>query len=212
LHPSHPLVAHQPTKAAIRQRYGANAELSFTSANAPWATRSRPQFGPLRTFVMGGFDHHNHTILVGVRRARRYYSNYKAEFTIAAPSAAYKQVHKYTGINFPLIGMSARAKNADRPDRRPPRAVRPQSGGSRAMAAASDRHAARLVFQSESRSDCGIGWQRSPTCSRVTRARGAARLARPGPPRLRAALARSSPRSRGTAGTIRAERPRLAPT
>ena len=53
-----------------------------------------------------------------------------------------------------------------------------QIGGSRAMAAVSDRHAARLVFQSESRSECGIGWQRSPTCSRVTRARGARRGSR----------------------------------
>ena len=68
------------------------------------------QFGPLCTFVMGGFDHHNHTIPVGVRRARRYYCNYKTEFTIAAPLAAYKQVHKYTGMNFPLIGMSGRLR------------------------------------------------------------------------------------------------------
>ena len=60
------------------------------------------QFGPLRTFVMSGFDHHNHTALVGVRRARDI--NYKAEFTIAAPLATYRQVHKYTGMNFPLIG------------------------------------------------------------------------------------------------------------
>jgi hypothetical protein len=68
------------------------------------------QFGPLRTFVMGGFDHHNHTILVGVRRARRYYSNYKTEFTFAAPLAAYKKVHKYTDMNFPLIGMCVKRR------------------------------------------------------------------------------------------------------
>jgi hypothetical protein len=36
--------------------------------------------------------------------------NYKTEFTIAAPLAAYKQVHKYTGMNFPLIGRSGRRR------------------------------------------------------------------------------------------------------
>ena len=41
---------------------------------------------------------------------------------------------------------------------------------------------------------------------------GAVRLARPGPPRPPAALARSSPGSRGTGGMIRAGRLRAAPT
>jgi hypothetical protein len=47
-----------------------------------------------------------------------------------------------------------------------------------------------------------LGWTRAP---------GAVRLERPGPPRPPAALARSSPGSRGTGGTIRAGRPRAAP-
>ncbi len=51
---------------------------------------------------MDGFDHRNHTVLAGVRRARDI--NYKTEFTIAASLATYRQVHKYTGTNLPLIG------------------------------------------------------------------------------------------------------------
>ncbi|HJZ25389.1 MAG TPA: hypothetical protein VJ370_03850 [Streptosporangiaceae bacterium] len=52
---------------------------------------------------MDGSDHRNHTVLVGVRRARDI--NYKAEFTIVARLATYRQVHKYTGMNVPLIGI-----------------------------------------------------------------------------------------------------------
>jgi len=52
---------------------------------------------------MGGFDHRNHTVLAGVRSARDI--NYKAEFTIVARLATYKQAHKYTGMNLRLIGM-----------------------------------------------------------------------------------------------------------
>jgi hypothetical protein len=55
---------------------------------------------------MDGSDHRNHTVLVGVRRVRDI--NYKAGFTIAARLATYRQVHKYTGMNLPLIGRSGR--------------------------------------------------------------------------------------------------------
>jgi transposase len=41
----------------------ANAELCFTPTNASWANPIEPQFGPVRTFVMGGSDHPNHTVL-----------------------------------------------------------------------------------------------------------------------------------------------------
>jgi DDE superfamily endonuclease len=41
----------------------ANVELCFTPTNASWANPIEPQFGPIRTFVMGGSDYHNHTVL-----------------------------------------------------------------------------------------------------------------------------------------------------
>jgi hypothetical protein len=33
--------------------------------NASWANPIEAQFGPVRTFVMGGSDHPNHTVLAG---------------------------------------------------------------------------------------------------------------------------------------------------
>ena len=42
-----------------------NTELCFTPTNASWANPVEAQFGPLRTFVMGGSDHPNHTVLAG---------------------------------------------------------------------------------------------------------------------------------------------------
>ena len=49
---------------AIRAWAGhANVELCFTPTSASWANPIEAQFGPLRTFVMGGSDHPNHTIL-----------------------------------------------------------------------------------------------------------------------------------------------------
>ena len=41
----------------------ANVELCFTPTNASWANPIEAQFGPLRTFVMGGSDHPSHTVL-----------------------------------------------------------------------------------------------------------------------------------------------------
>jgi hypothetical protein len=38
-------------------------ESCFTSVNASWANPIEAQFGPVRTFVMGGSDHRNHTVL-----------------------------------------------------------------------------------------------------------------------------------------------------
>ena len=37
--------------------------LCFTSTSASWANPIEAQFGPLRTFTMGGSDHPNHTLL-----------------------------------------------------------------------------------------------------------------------------------------------------
>ncbi len=49
---------------AIRRWAGrANVELCFTPVNASWANPIEAQFGPVRTFVMGGSDHRNHTML-----------------------------------------------------------------------------------------------------------------------------------------------------
>jgi hypothetical protein len=42
---------------------GNNVELCFTPTCASWANPIEAQFGPLRTFVMGGSDHPNHTVL-----------------------------------------------------------------------------------------------------------------------------------------------------
>jgi transposase len=51
---------------AIRRWAGrANVELCFTPTNASWANPIEAQFGPVRTFVMGGSDHPNHTVLAG---------------------------------------------------------------------------------------------------------------------------------------------------
>jgi transposase len=49
---------------AIRSWAGrANVELCFTPTSASWANPIEPQLGPVRTFVMGGSDHPNHTVL-----------------------------------------------------------------------------------------------------------------------------------------------------
>ena len=41
----------------------ANAGLCFTPTSASWANPIEAQFGPLRTFTMGGSDHPNHVVL-----------------------------------------------------------------------------------------------------------------------------------------------------
>jgi hypothetical protein len=38
-------------------------KLCFTPTNAYWANPIGAQFGPIRSFLMGGSDHPNHTIL-----------------------------------------------------------------------------------------------------------------------------------------------------
>jgi len=49
---------------AIRRWAGReNAGLCFTPVNASWANPIEAQFGPVRTFVMGGSDHPSHTVL-----------------------------------------------------------------------------------------------------------------------------------------------------
>ena len=40
-----------------------NVELCFTPTNVSWANPIEAQFGPLRTFTMGGSDHPSHTVL-----------------------------------------------------------------------------------------------------------------------------------------------------
>jgi transposase len=58
------------TPAIRRWAERANVELCFTPTNASWANPIEAQFGPLRTFVMGGSDHPNHTVLA--RRLQDY--------------------------------------------------------------------------------------------------------------------------------------------
>lgn len=45
-------------------------QLCFTPTSASWANPIEAQFGPLRTFTMGGSDHPNHTVLA--RRLQEY--------------------------------------------------------------------------------------------------------------------------------------------
>ena len=47
-------------------------KLCFTPTSASWANPIEAQFGPLRTFTMGGSDHPNHTVLA--RRLQDYLS------------------------------------------------------------------------------------------------------------------------------------------
>jgi transposase len=55
----------------IRAWAGKNkVRLCFTPTSASWANPIEAQFGPLRTFVMGGSDHPNHTVLA--RRLQDY--------------------------------------------------------------------------------------------------------------------------------------------
>jgi len=51
------------TPAIRRWAERANVELCFTPTNASWANPIEPQFGPVRTFVLGGSDYRNHTVL-----------------------------------------------------------------------------------------------------------------------------------------------------
>jgi transposase len=58
------------TPAIRRWARRENVELCFTPTSASWANPIEAQFGPLRTFVMGGSDHPNHTVLA--RKLQNY--------------------------------------------------------------------------------------------------------------------------------------------
>ena len=58
------------TPAIWRWARRERVEVCFTPVNASWANRVEAQFGPVRTFVMGGSDHRSHTVLA--RRLRGY--------------------------------------------------------------------------------------------------------------------------------------------
>jgi len=55
--------AANKTPAIRRWARRENAELCFTPTNASWANPIEAQFGPVRTFVMGGSDHPSHAVL-----------------------------------------------------------------------------------------------------------------------------------------------------
>jgi hypothetical protein len=60
-------------QAELAETYGAgraNVELCFTPTSASWANPIEAHFGPLRTFVIGGSDYPNHTVLA--RRLQDY--------------------------------------------------------------------------------------------------------------------------------------------
>jgi hypothetical protein len=63
-------LAANKTPAIRRWARRENVELCFTPTSASWANPIEAQFGPLRTFVMGGSDHPNHTVLA--RRLQDY--------------------------------------------------------------------------------------------------------------------------------------------
>ena len=56
-------LAADKTPAIRRRARRENVELCFTPVNASWANPIEAQFGPVRTFVMGGSDHRNHPAL-----------------------------------------------------------------------------------------------------------------------------------------------------
>jgi transposase len=58
------------TPAIRRWAERANVELCFTPVSASWANPIEAQFGPVRTFVMGGSHYPNHTVLA--RRLQDY--------------------------------------------------------------------------------------------------------------------------------------------
>jgi transposase len=58
------------TPAIRRWAAKANVELCFTPTNASWANPIEAQFGPVRTFVMGGSDHPSHAVLA--RKLQHY--------------------------------------------------------------------------------------------------------------------------------------------
>jgi hypothetical protein len=56
-------LAANKTPAIRRRARRENAGLCCTPVSASWANPVEAQSGPLRTFVMGGSDHPNHTVL-----------------------------------------------------------------------------------------------------------------------------------------------------
>jgi transposase len=56
----------------------ANVELCFTPTSASWANPIEAQFGPLRTFTIGGSNHPNHTVLASRLQAYLRWRNANA--------------------------------------------------------------------------------------------------------------------------------------
>jgi DDE superfamily endonuclease len=53
-------------------------ELCFTPTSASWANPIEAQFGPLRSFVLGGSDHPNHPVLARKQQAYLRWRNANA--------------------------------------------------------------------------------------------------------------------------------------
>jgi hypothetical protein len=85
----------------------AKAGLCFTPSNASWANPIEPQFGPLRTFVLGGSDYRNHTVLA--RRLHGYlrWRNANARHPDVVPAQRRAQVMFLTGLTVAVLGALA---------------------------------------------------------------------------------------------------------
>ena len=53
----------EPHVTAVRVHTGVAGVMVFPPVSASWANPIEARFGPVRTFVMGGSDHRNHTVL-----------------------------------------------------------------------------------------------------------------------------------------------------
>jgi hypothetical protein len=62
--------------------------LCFTPTSASWANPIEAQFGPLRTFTMGGPDHPNHTVLGRRLQAYLTWRNANARHPASSPPSA----------------------------------------------------------------------------------------------------------------------------
>jgi DDE superfamily endonuclease len=71
-------LAANKTPAIRRWARRENVELCFTPTNASWANPIEAQFGPVRTFVMGGSDHRNHPALARKLQDYRRWRNARA--------------------------------------------------------------------------------------------------------------------------------------
>ena len=81
-------LAANKTPAIRRWAKREHVELCFTPTNASWANPIQAQFGPVRTFVMGGSDHRNHPALARKLQAYLRWRNAHARHPACWPPFA----------------------------------------------------------------------------------------------------------------------------